>query len=92
MVFRGILMYFLMASHLIFTAMEEMLYVCMATKKQLMNAIIEVLSRTSDPTSTSRINNDVATLLHLPDELLQEKTQFVQAALIAIKCDGQELS
>lgn len=43
------------------------------TKNQLMNAIIEVLSRTSDLTPTSKINNDVATLLHLPDELLQEE-------------------
>ncbi len=40
MVFRGILMYFLMTSHLIcdiilsiFTVMEEMLYVCMAYQK-----------------------------------------------------------
>ena len=43
------------------------------TKKQLMDAIVEVLSRYNDPCSTSIINDEVAVLLKLPDELLQEE-------------------
>ena len=43
------------------------------TKKQLMDAIVEVLSRYNNPCSTSVINDEVAVLLKLPDELLQEE-------------------
>ena len=43
------------------------------TKKQLMDAIMEVLSRNNDLCSVSVINDEVAVLLSLSDELLQEE-------------------
>lgn len=42
------------------------------TKKKLMEAIVEVLS-TKDTLSTALINDEVATLLNLSKELLEEE-------------------
>lgn len=43
------------------------------TKKQLMDAIVEVLKNNTEPCSASMINDKVAILLSLSDELLQEE-------------------
>lgn len=43
------------------------------TKKQLMDAIIEVLSRSDETLSATSINDEVALLLNLPKELLEEE-------------------
>ena len=43
------------------------------TKRQLMDAIVEVLSQSNESCSTSTINDEVADLLNLPDELLKEE-------------------
>lgn len=43
------------------------------TKKQLMDAIIEVLSKANGTLSTASINDEVSSLLSLPKELLGEE-------------------
>ena len=43
------------------------------TKKQLMDAIIDVLSKANGTLSTASINDEVSSLLSLPNELLEEE-------------------
>lgn len=53
------------------------------TSEQLQEAILQVLSDSSDPIPTSIINDKVATILSIPQDLLEEED---------VNCSGTEYS
>lgn len=56
-----------------------------------METIVEVLSYNTSPCPTSIINDEVATLLNLPDDLLQEEDANCSGSAYT-KCVGHERS
>lgn len=50
-----------------------------------MNAILDVLSHSSEPCTTASINDEVASLLNLPEELLLEEDAIVPEAHTSVK-------
>jgi len=55
------------------------------TKKQLMDAIVKILSINNNTLSTSEIDNQVSILLKLPAELLEEEDQNCSGSAYSYK-------